>query len=353
MKLPRPKEHAVVAALFFGLLVFPVVQGLSTLFLQEGLITYWVSRSLMFGVVAPVEAESPPPEPIRPNDDTRPFAVMIDNHPDAWPQSGIDEAEYVFELLVEGGITRLMAIFRSADTEEIGPVRSARPYFLHYAAEYDAVYAHVGGSDEALIGLRDGTYGLDDADQFRYGSSFWRDRSRYAPHNTYTSMEDLSDLLEDREWREKARRLPPDIRSELHPEGQPAEEIVLEATGASRDAVFRWNPETHSYDRYLSDRAALTREGNPQSPTTVVAFEMAASPGYDPFDKGLIDLATDGGGKATVFRDGVAIEGRWERMDGQMGAYLDGKKVPFAFGQVWFLHYAPNRGGTLTFSAED
>lgn len=350
MKLFRPTEHALVSSIFIGLLFFPLVQGISTTFLQEGLITYWVSRSLKVGVVSQVIIE-PPPKPLPANDDTRPYAVMIDNHPDAWPQSGISEAEYVFEILVEGGITRLMAIFRGAQAEEIGPVRSARPYFLEYAKEYDAVYAHVGGSDEALAILRTGELELDDADQFRYGSYFWRDHSRYAPHNTYTSTEELEDLLRDREWIEKAERLPPDVRSELYPKGLSVKEITLEASGASRDVIFRWNSETHSYDRILKSKPALTRQGIPQSPSTVIAIEIPAMPGHDPFSKGIIAIDTEGIGKATVFRDGVAIEGVWEKTpDGQTNIYLEsGKKIPFAFGQVWFLQYAPNRGGSLEF----
>lgn len=348
MKLQDTKEYTLVSLLFFGLLFFPVVQGVSTLFLQEGLITYWVSQSLMIGTVKPIVAEASP-EPIPASDDTRPFAVMIDNHPDAWPQSGLNEAEYIFEVLVEGGITRLMAIFRGATAEEIGPVRSARPYFLEYAKEYDAVYAHVGGSDEALRILRSRELDLDDADQFRYGSSFWRDYSRYAPHNTYTSSEDLADLLTRREWKEKATKLPPDVRSELYPEGIPASEITLEASGASRDVVFRWNPTSESYDRILNSQPAITRSGASQSPSTVVALEIPAVPGRDPFGKGLLAIDTVGTGKATVFRNGIAIEGVWKKdAEGQTGIYLDsGKKIPFAFGQVWFLQYAPNRSGSL------
>lgn len=339
--------------LFFGLLVFPVVQGVSTLFLQDGLITYWVAKSLKIGVVA-VAAEPELPEEVPASDDRRPFAVMIDNHPVAWPQSGIDRAEYVFEILTEGGITRLMAVFRGAEAEEIGPVRSARPYFLEFAKEYDAVYAHVGGSDEALQMLRSGALGLDDADQFRYGSYFWRDNARFAPHNTYTSSAELRDLLEDREWREKAERLPPDVRSELHPTGVPATELVLEASGASLDVVYRWNPDTESYDRILRGTPAATRSGESQSPSTVVALAMSAVPGYDPFSKGIIAIDTEGEGMATVFRDGVAIEGIWKKSPGgQTEVYLEnGKKIPYAFGQVWFLQYAPNRGGTLEYSAE-
>lgn len=353
MKFLQLKEHTLISSLFLGLLVFPVMQAVSTLFLQEGLITYWVSRSLKIGIVREAIAEAPA-DPVPLSDDTRPFAVMIDNHPAAWPQSGVEKAEYVFEVLVEGGITRLMAVFRGTDAREIGPVRSARPYFLEYAREYDAVYAHVGGSDEALKMLRSNELGLDDADQFRYGAYFWRDRSRRAPHNVYTSSERLSELLDEQAWNAKADSLPPDVRSELHPEGVSAMRVSITASGASRKAVFLWNAETESYDRLLNEQVAQTRSGSVQSPATIVALEIPAVRGRDPFHKGLLAIDTEGSGKATVFRNGVAIAGIWKKsVGGQTGIYLkNGEKIPFAFGQVWFLQYAPNRGGSMNYSAE-
>ena len=76
----------------------------------------------------------------------RPIAVMIDNHSGAWPQAGLQQAYMVYEIIVEGGETRLMALFKGADVEKIGPVRSARHYFIDYAMENDAIYTHFGQS---------------------------------------------------------------------------------------------------------------------------------------------------------------------------------------------------------------
>ena len=69
------------------------------------------------------------------NGNDRPIAVMIDNHKDAWPQAGLNKAYMVYEIIVEGGETRLMALFKGVDLEKIGPVRSARHYFIDYAME--------------------------------------------------------------------------------------------------------------------------------------------------------------------------------------------------------------------------
>ena len=84
----------------------------------------------------------------------RPIAVMIDNHNGAWPQAGLNQAYMVYEIIVEGGETRLMAVFKGVDLEKIGPVRSARHYFLDYAMENDAIYVHFGQSPQAESDMR-------------------------------------------------------------------------------------------------------------------------------------------------------------------------------------------------------
>ena len=83
------------------------------------------------------------------NGNDRPIAVMIDNHNQAWPQAGLNKAYLVYEAIVEGGETRLMALFKGVTVDKIGPVRSSRHYFLDYAMENDAIYAHYGRSPQA------------------------------------------------------------------------------------------------------------------------------------------------------------------------------------------------------------
>ena len=84
----------------------------------------------------------------------RPIAVMIDNHNLAWPQAGLNQAYMVYEIIVEGGETRLMALFKGVDLEKIGPVRSARHYFIDYAMENDAIYVHFGQSPQAQTDIK-------------------------------------------------------------------------------------------------------------------------------------------------------------------------------------------------------
>src|SRR5690606_24574017 len=118
----------------------------------------------------------------------RPLAVMVENHVEARPQAGLAEAEILYEAMAEGGITRFMALYQASSPEKITPVRSARLHFVDWAAEYDAAYAHWGGSNEALQFLRSNNRPKD-LDQFIFGGAFFRDHStgRSLEHTGATS----------------------------------------------------------------------------------------------------------------------------------------------------------------------
>lgn len=129
----------------------------------------------------------------------RPIAVMIDNHSDAWPQAGLNQAYMVYEIIVEGGETRLMALFKGVDVERIGPVRSARHYFIDYAMENDAIYTHFGESPQASSDIK--RYSIDEIDGITEdGTTFWRVKDKAAPHNAVTSMEKLIQSAKNKKY---------------------------------------------------------------------------------------------------------------------------------------------------------
>lgn len=116
----------------------------------------------------------------------RPIAVMIDNHSGAWPQANLNKAYLAYEIVVEGGETRLMALFKGQDLEKIGPVRSSRHYFLDYALENDAIYVHHGWSPQAQSDIT--TLGINNINGIQESSKdFWRVKDKSAPHNLFTS----------------------------------------------------------------------------------------------------------------------------------------------------------------------
>lgn len=130
----------------------------------------------------------------------RPLAIMIDNHKDAWPQAGLQEAYMVYEMIVEGGETRLMALFKGADLEKIGPVRSARHYFLDYAMENDAIYVHFGESPQAGNDIK--KYSINEIDGIEEdGTTFFRVKGKASPHNAVTSTAKLLESAKNKRYK--------------------------------------------------------------------------------------------------------------------------------------------------------
>ncbi len=130
----------------------------------------------------------------------RPIAVMIDNHKDAWPQAGLNDAYMVYEIVVEGGETRLMACFKGVDVEKIGPVRSSRHYFLDYAMENDAIYAHFGWSPQAESDIK--RFAIHNINGITESAeTFWRVKDKAAPHNAVTSTKALEAVAKAKNYR--------------------------------------------------------------------------------------------------------------------------------------------------------
>jgi hypothetical protein len=240
------------------------------------------------------------------------YAVMIDNSADAWPQSGIDQAFLVIEAPVEAGIPRLQAFF-SADTEveKIGPVRSARPYFVDWANALDALYVHVGGSDDALdLISSNGTFDLN---EFWNGQFFWRANDRFAPHNTYTSTELLAEAVVARATRAKT----PDIMygtwlwDETVPAADAPGESVSVLFGNSSTYTARWtfNASTGRYARTQGTWRTETLDGTETFADNVIVMVSDISV-LDSI--GRRKIRTTGEGKAWVFKDGQTIVATWK-----------------------------------------
>lgn len=138
---------------------------------------------------------------------TRPYAVMINNHAKARiNHAGLDDAYIVYEAIAEGGLTRLMAVFKDKETDRIGSVRSSRPYFLDYALENDAIYVHFGGSSQALSDIK--SLDIDNIDGMSTASAFWRDRTLGVAleHTAFTNMEKLKSVVSDKGYRTKTNK---------------------------------------------------------------------------------------------------------------------------------------------------
>ncbi|RAU93870.1 DUF3048 domain-containing protein [Paenibacillus sp. YN15] len=165
--------------------------------------------------------------------DVRPIAVMVENSPAARPQSGLGDADVVYEILAEGDITRFVAFYHSRVPGKVGPVRSIRPYYVDVAAAMDAVLVHAGWSQEAMNRVAAG--GVDHFDEV-YGDRvyYWRSPDRKPPHNLYTSIEGIRRGMEKKQLRTAWTPVHPVFAGEpVRGEDKLAPDSVGAATGAA------------------------------------------------------------------------------------------------------------------------
>ena len=136
----------------------------------------------------------------------RPIAVMIDNHKAALPQAGLNNAYLVYEIIVEGGESRLMALFKGQDLAKIGPVRSARHYFLDYALENDAIYVHFGWSPKAQSDISQ--LGVDNINFLTYSKGYERDTSLglSREHTAFTSTDKIMKAADEFNYKKTSNK---------------------------------------------------------------------------------------------------------------------------------------------------
>jgi hypothetical protein len=250
-----------------------------------------------------------------------PLAVMVDNSPGGFPQTGLDRADVVYEAFVEGGITRFMAVYWRREADLVVPVRSARTPFLVWAAELGALYGHGGSAatfNEANAQGQIYEWNIKDLDAFVPGSSpaYRRVEDRYAPYNLATSTRQLRDVAAalrieggplPAAWRFKAD-------FEETASASVAEGIELQFRG-SRDATsvvqWRWDQGTNSYFRWqLGGPHFDGATGRQLSFKTVVVMRI---PSEVVDEAGHVVLNQSGSGQGTIFLDGRAMEVTWKK----------------------------------------
>lgn len=284
----------------------------------------------------------------------RPVAVMIDNQVDARPQSGINSADIVYEALAEGGITRYMAIFWSEAPEKVGPIRSARNYFLEWLSPYDPVYIHDGcasssNSDaDACTNLY--TYSIKDIST--YGAWRWNDGVRISPHNEYSSVTNAWEYASTLDWDEF-----PDIESWSFKSDAKAEDrgdmykVEVEFhqrlnNSGNYNVVWTYDSQTNTYLRRIGGEIDVDQETNTQVwAKNVVVQEVETDSAYD--NTAHIVTETVGSGDAVFLIDGEITEGTWEkktRTDRTTYYDSDGKEIVFNRGRIWIEMLSTDEG---------
>jgi len=244
-------------------------------------------------------------------------AVMIDDLSPARPQSGFSDASVVWQAPAEGGIPRYMLMFQERTPKAVGPVRSARYYYIAWAAEWHAMYVHAGGSPQALATLRAQGNGqlVYNADEFRWGSSFWRVTNRYPPHNLYTDGKHLRQLTTrvgaTQPPAKAAWRFGPDAPLERRPVGGRIEVDYL-----ANAIVYRYDRSTNTYRRYVSGgkRHVDAATGQAIAPKNVVVMRMQFGPLNDGApNKHRLEAKVIGSGTAWIATNGRTVRGTWRK----------------------------------------
>lgn len=266
------------------------------------------------------------------------FAVMLDNHDDARPQAQISKADIIYEYRVEGEFTRYMALFQSNFPENVGPVRSARPYFVQTAKEYNAIYAHWGGSVAGLEEVK--KRNVVDLDGIALeGIVFHRNKNvgKRAPHNGYISLPELEKYLV-----EKGVDVNDNTASlnfydkEANIEGLDVGEITLNFNNRYK-TNFIYDEATGKY-KYIRQGQPVIDEATGQEFDTdnlVVLFQKGVVAG----PKGTLKMANIGTGQGLLLQKGKLAPINWEKENEDARTilkYPDGTEVKFYPGRTFF-----------------
>lgn len=281
----------------------------------------------------------------------RPLAVVIENHSDSRPQSGYNDAEIVYEVLAEGGITRTLGIFQTKNAESVGPVRSARPYFNFIANQWGAGYVHSGGSKQALSELSANVHNnLFDINEFYYGKYFDRDSSRFAPHNLYTTISNIRELLKsknEQDWSPIQMFQYGNI--EIPQDAQKISTITIPFSVTNYEATYNYNSETQSYDRTMGGKEAKDRnDDNKISPKNIIVQFADTSLNPDD-DLGTLNIKLNNSGPCIIFTANIRKDCRWSWENNRTKySDMDGNNITLQAGQTWVEIFPRDRQNEVT-----
>lgn len=272
----------------------------------------------------------------------RPIVVMINNFAAARPQSGLTNADVIWEVLAEGGITRLIAVFQSTNaiSDTIGPIRSIRPYLIDIGDSYGAILAHAGASNDGYAILqRQGKPYLDEISNA--GSYFWRSKERKAPHNLYSSLEKLRTGAEKKKYSMDKQALPYTFTDTgVSATGVPATDITVNFLLKNYNVGYKYDTATGLYQRSIGDKPHIDLNNSEQLKASNLVVLGADHKTLD--KEGRLAVNLDKGGKALLFQKGKAIEADWVRApDGMIRIVIDGAEAAFVPGKTFF-HIVPN-----------
>jgi hypothetical protein len=264
-----------------------------------------------------------------------PISVMIENLDVTRPQSGLSQAGVVYEAPVEGGITRFLAVFATSDmVTEIGPVRSARPYYVEWAKEYDGVYVHAGGSPQGLARIKE--LEIRDFSQFYNAGSFIEKAGKARPHHLFTNSTLLGLGFRDKDYPDAGPYRTWQFKDDAPIAERPnTQTISLDFSNFNYQVDYAYDKTTNTYVRSQAQVEAKDEAtGKTIAPKNVIVQYVAISK----YDEQRLDITDVGSGTAIIFRDGKATTGTWSKKDASARTLFydaNGTEIEFNAGQTW------------------
>jgi len=265
--------------------------------------------------------------------------VIIENHPDARPQSGLADAGVVYEANAEGGITRFEAFYLENLPATIGPVRSLRTYFLDWGIEFNAPVAHAGGNADALDEV--GPTGMKDLNALVIGApSFYRTNDRVAPHNLYTSATLLSQLVASKGFNQPASFAPSPRKADTPNPASAHPNIHIDYPYNGYQVDYAYSAATNDYARSLAGKPHVDRNTGAQIHVKNIVVEYTpTSYGTTRIGEQTVIMGTVGRGQGVVFHDGEAIPCTWVKDSRNARTKLldaNGADIPLDAGNTWY-----------------
>jgi hypothetical protein len=291
-----------------------------------------------------LESGAVPPHPA--------LAVKIENSLDARPQTGLNSADVVWEEVVEGGITRFVAVYHSTLPDEIGPVRSVRPMDSAIAAPLHGLFAFSGGQAGYVQAIADA--GLQVLSLDAGSDGFYRSDSRYAPHNVYAAPLTLIGQADPDHQADPAGQFAFAATGEqptAATAGTPATVLDLTLSGVSHPA-WAWSAPDGKWVRAESGTPSVEADGTPLRATNVVVLrvDIVNTSGVDPAGNPVPDTVLTGRGEALVATGGMTMPVTWVKNSEAEPLVLlgaDGNPIRLAPGNTW-VELVPNGNGAVT-----
>ncbi|MDR7078367.1 hypothetical protein J2Y03_003419 [Neobacillus niacini] len=277
--------------------------------------------------------------------ETRAVAVIVNNHPKARPQSGLHKADIVYEILAEGDVTRFLAVFQSEKPENIGPVRSARDYYIGVAKGLNALFIAHGYSAEAQEMLERGF--VDNINGMVYdGTLFKRSSDRQAPHNSYITYENILKGVKEKKY--SMDQSPPKLKflSEDESEsvtGDEAKSVMVSYSGSGVfNSIYEYDESVGKYTRYSDGDQTIDLETKKPILLDNLFIIETTHQVIDEAAHKEIDL--ESGGSGYLLQKGKVMEVDWKNDNGLIVPTRNGEVVPLVQGKTW-VNVVPTNPG--------